>query len=100
MAVVADFILPGLSPEDYDRIRAAVDWLDNPPERGIAHVTWWEGDDCHNVDVWEDEASMGAFIETRLGPAMAELGIQVEPQVTFHPAHEAFAPSAVRITAT
>jgi hypothetical protein len=38
MAVVADFILPGLSTEDYDRIRAAVNWLDNPPEqRGTDH---------------------------------------------------------------
>ena len=43
---------------------------------------------------------MAAFSETRLGPAMAALGIQVEPRVTFHPAHEVFAPEAVRITET
>lgn len=100
MAVIADFILPGLSPEDYDRVRAAVDWLSTPPIGGIAHVTWWDGDDCHNIDVWEEEAAMTAFIEDRLGPAMAELGLQVEPKMTFHPAHEAFAPAAVRITTT
>ncbi len=100
MAVIADFVLPGLSREDYDRLRAAVDWLNNPPIGGIAHVTWWDGDDCHNVDSWEDEAAMSAFIETRLAPAMAQLGIQVDPRITFHAAHEVFAPQAVRITAT
>ena len=100
MAVVADFILPGLSREDYDRVRAAVNWLDEPPTGGIAHLTWWDGDDCHNIDSWEDEAAMAAFVESRLGPAMAELGINVEPQVTFHPAHEVFAPQAIRILAT
>ena len=100
MAVIAELVLPGVSPDDYDRVRAAVDWLGQPPTGGISHVTWWEGEDCHNIDSWEDEAAMGAFIEQRLGPVMAELGIQVEPQVTLHPAHEIFAPKAVTITAT
>ena len=100
MAVIADLVLPGVSRDDYDRVRAAVDWLNQPPAGGISHVTWWEGEDCHNIDSWEDEAAMGAFIEQRLAPVMAELGIQVEPQVTFHPAHEIFAPQAVTITAT
>ena len=100
MAVIAELVLPGLTREDYDRVRAAADWLSQPPTGGIAHVTWWEGEDCHNVDSWQDEAAMGAFIEQRLGPAMAELGVQVQPQVTVHPAHEVFAPEAVCITAT
>lgn len=100
MAVIANFILPGLSREDYDRVREAVDWLSNPPTGGIAHLTWWEGEDCYNVDVWEDDAAFASFTEDRLGPAMAELGLQVEPRVTFHPAHEVFAPKAVTITVT
>ena len=100
MTVIADFVLPGLSPKDYDRVRAEVDWLSEPPTGGIAHLTWWDGDDCHNIDVWENEAAMGAFIENRLGPAMGKLGLEIEPQVVFHAAHEVFAPTAVRETAT
>jgi len=100
MAVIADFILPGLSSDDYDRVRVAVGWLDEPPTGGIAHLTWWDGEDCHNIDAWENEDAMGAFIEARLGPAMAELGLAIEPRVTFHSAHEIFAPEATRITAT
>jgi hypothetical protein len=29
---------------------------------------------------------------------MAKAGVQVQPQVTFYPAHEVFAPKAVTIT--
>ena len=48
------------------------------------------------------DASMASYRDPlgRLGPAMAQLGIQVDPRITFHAAHEVFAPQAVRITAT
>ncbi len=29
---------------------------------------------------------------------MAKLGINIAPEVTFHPAHEVFAPQALRLT--
>jgi hypothetical protein len=35
------------------------------------------------------EAAFAAFGEQRLGPAMAELGIDAPVEPTFHPAHEA-----------
>lgn len=50
------------------------------------------------MDAWTDEAAFGAFGETRLGPAMAKLGINVAPDVTFHPANEVFTPDALRLT--
>jgi hypothetical protein len=52
------------------------------------------------MDAWESEAAFGAFGEKRLGPAMAELGIDVEPQVTFYPAHEVYLPGTLTYTAT
>ncbi len=98
MAVIVHVILPGVSKEEYDRVRAVVGWLEQPPVGGISHVAWWEGEVCHNIDVWESEAAYQAFGETRLGPAMGQSGIAVQPQVTFHPAHEVFLPKAVTIT--
>jgi len=98
MAVVAHVILPGVTPQQYDEVRAAADWLNNAPDGGLSHLTWWEGADCHNVDAWESEAAFASFGETRLGPAMAQAGVAVEPQVTFHPAHEVFAPKSVTVT--
>ncbi len=98
MAVVAHVILAGVSKEQYDQVRAAVGWLNEPPDGGISHVTWWEGEDCHNIDVWESEAAFSVFGDTRLGPGMAKVGIDVQPQVTFQPAHEVFTPKSVTIT--
>ena len=98
MAVIVHVVLRGVSPEQYDQVRAEVGWLDVPADGGLAHLTWWEGEDCHNMDAWASEAAFGAFGETRLGPAMAKLGIAVEPEATFHPAHEVFLPSATTIT--
>jgi hypothetical protein len=98
MAVVVHVILRGVSPEMYDRVRAEVGWLERIPAGGYSHVTWWEGDDCHNVDAWESEAAFNIFGTDRLGPAMAKLGINVAPDATFHPAHEVYAPQSVKLT--
>lgn len=100
MAVIAEVTLRGITPEQYDAVRERTGWLERTPAGGIAHLTWWEGADCHNVDGWEDEAAFDAFGEQRLGPAMAALGLDVLPEVTFHPAHEIYTPRAGVIAAT
>ena len=100
MPVITHVVLPGVTRDQYDAVRAACGWLKDTPDGGRAHLTWWEGDVCHNTDVWEDEAAFAAFGNDRLGPAMAQAGVNVEPQVTFHPAHEVFLPEAVTFTAT
>jgi len=98
MAVVAHVVIRGLTPEQYDAVRKEVGWLDDVPDGGLAHVSWWEGDDNHNTDAWESEAAFAAFGENRLGPAMAKLGIDLPVEVSFHPAHEVFAPQPMRLT--
>ena len=90
MAVIAEVTLRGITTEQYDAVRERTGWLDRQPDGGMAHLTWWEGEDCHNADAWESEAAFGAFGEQRLGPALAALGIDVPPEVTFHPAHEVY----------
>ena len=98
MAVVAHIILRGVTQEQYDQVRAAVGWLDEPPVGGISHLTWWEGQDCYNVDAWESEEAFNNFGEMRLGPGMAQAGVNVQPEVTFEPAYEVFTPKSVKIT--
>jgi ketosteroid isomerase-like protein len=100
MAVIAEVTLRGITPEQYDAVRERTGWLERTPAGGFAHLTWWEGEDCHNVDAWEDEAAFDAFGQQRLGPAMASLGLDILPEVTFHPAHEVFTPRAGVIAAT
>jgi ketosteroid isomerase-like protein len=100
MAVIAEVTLRGITREQYDAVRERTGWLERTPDGGLAHVTWWEGPDCHNVDGWESEAAFDAFGQQRLGPAMAALGIDVLPEVTFHPAHEIFTPRSGVVAAT
>ena len=98
MAVIVHVVLRGVTTQQYDAVRAAVGWLAQVPEGGLAHLAWWEGADSHNLDAWESEAAFNAFGAERLGPAMAKLGIAVQPEVTFHPAHEVFTPQVLRLT--
>ena len=98
MAVVAHVVIPGVTKEQYDQVREEVGWLKEPPVGGISHLTWWEGQDCHNIDAWESEQAFNQFGEQRLGPGMAKVGVQAQPQVTSQPAHEVYLPQAVTIT--
>lgn len=88
MAVILEVTFPGLSPQAYDELKEKVGWVESPPDGGISHVVWWEGDDCHGVDVWESEEAWGAFGQNRMGPAAAELGLTMEATPVFHEAHE------------
>jgi hypothetical protein len=61
MTVIPHIVLRGVSSEEYDRVRAETGWIERPPDGGISHVTWWEGDDCHNIDDWEREEAFAKF---------------------------------------
>ena len=100
MAVIAHVVLEGVTPEQYDKVREACGWLTDTPTGGLGHLTWFEGTTSYNVDAWESEEAFNNFGEQRLGPAMAKVGVNVEPQVTFYPAHEVFLPKALTVTTT
>jgi hypothetical protein len=88
MAVVLEVVFPGLSRDDYDGLKSKVGWVTSPPVGGISHVVWWDGNDCHGIDVWESAEAWEAFGRQRMGPAAAELGLSMEATPVFHDAHE------------
>jgi hypothetical protein len=98
MAIIAHVILRNLSKSEYDAVRKETGWLVTAPEGGHAHLTWWDGADCHSIDAWDSEGAFGTFAEMRLGPGMARAGVTATPEVTFHAAHEVYAPRAVTMT--
>lgn len=98
MTVIAHVVLEGVTRDQYDAVRSECGWLQTPAVGGLAHLSWWEGEDNHNLDAWESEETFGAFAADRLGPAMARVGVNAEPKVTFHEAHEVFLPAATTIT--
>ncbi len=100
MALAVHVTLRGVTRDQYDAVRTHAGWLEQPPAGGLSHLTWWEGDDCHNIDAWESEAAFNAFGEQRLGPAMAAARIGVQPEVTMHPAHEVLTPRSTIVAPT
>jgi ketosteroid isomerase-like protein len=100
MPIVAEIILPGVTPEAYDAVRAGAGWLTEAPTGGLGHVTWWQGDDCYSIDAWESAEALDEFAQHRLGPAMARAGVSASPVITVHPAHEVFMPRQVTVAPT
>jgi hypothetical protein len=98
MAVIAHIVLKGVTKEQYDAVRTECGWMDKAPDGAIAHMTWWDGNDNHNVDAWESEEAFGHFGADLLGPAMAKVGVITEPETTFYEAHEVFLPNATTLT--
>jgi ketosteroid isomerase-like protein len=94
VALAVHVIIRGVTRDQYDAVRAADGWLDNPPHGGLSHLTWWDGADCHNMDAWESKANFEAFAATRLGPAMAKAGVTAEPEISYYEAHEVYLPQA------
>jgi hypothetical protein len=41
-------------------------------------------------DVWASEGAWGDFVQNRLMPVTSTLGIDTEPEVTMHRAHDVF----------
>jgi hypothetical protein len=68
----------GVTPAQYDAVRAAVDWEGNPPTGGQA---------LRVADVWESGEDFQHFVHGRLMAGVAQAGIQGEPQVELAPVH-------------
>ena len=79
--MVAHFVFPGEPIENYDAgiERGGADVTDQP--KRLHHICYRTGDVGFTiVNVWEDEAAFGAFGDI-IGPAMAQVGIEGNPQV-------------------
>ena len=89
MATVMRMKWSSVSPEQYDAARDAVNWEGDPPDGGIYHIAWFD-DGLNIVDVWESAEAFERFANERLMPGIAHLGIEGQPDVTFHEAHRYF----------
>lgn len=89
MAVLMILEWDGVTTDDYDRVNDAmgIHGEDDAPDGLIQHAAGvTEDGDVIIVDLWESEAKLGAFFESRLGPAIEQLELpQSDPKVM--PAH-------------
>jgi hypothetical protein len=90
MAVAMDMTWQGVTPEQYDQVQGEVRWETEAPDGGIFHVAWFEEGVMRIVDVWESAEAFQAFVDARLMPGVAKVGIEGAPEVQVHPAHRVF----------
>ncbi|MEV7181934.1 hypothetical protein [Kitasatospora sp. NPDC093679] len=90
MAVVMSMDWAGVTPEQYDTVRDAVDWEEVPAAGGQVHVAWLDAQGLHVTDVWDSQQAFEAFLAQRLAPAVEKVGITGAPEVSFSPLHRRF----------
>jgi hypothetical protein len=78
--------------DQYDQVRAKIRWDQDVPDGAKLHVCGFADDGMHILDVWDSEQAFNAFFEQRIGPAVAEVGIEGQPDVKFFPTHGIFVP--------
>jgi hypothetical protein len=90
MAVALVLRWDGIKPEQYDALLEKVEWESRPVSGGIFHVAWFDDAGMGIVDVWESEQAWHDFMDERLAPALAEYGVEGQPDVVFHDVHRYF----------
>jgi hypothetical protein len=92
VAIRTTNFISGVGPSTYDRVMAAVDLVNDPPEGLIAH---WAGDFDRRwtvIEVWESRDDHDRFRKERLMPAIRKVtgfdpAFGPQPTVTEHPVH-------------
>jgi hypothetical protein len=95
MAVLMTMEWAGVTRDQYDSVRKIVDFEGNPPKGALFHVAAADDKGLRVVDLWETAEDFQAFVEKRLMPGVQQVGIQSEPKVAVHPAHNVFTPGYV-----
>jgi hypothetical protein len=95
MATVMSMYWPEVTKEQYEEAGKLVDWVNNRPDGGRLHVAWMAEDGFRVVDVWDSPEQFQKFVETRLRPGVEKIGIQGQPQVTFHEFLGAYVPQTL-----
>jgi hypothetical protein len=90
MAIVMQMTWKGVTPDQYDAAQREVGWETEAPTGGISHLAWFEDGALRVVDAWESAEQFQTFVDTRLMPGVAKVGIEGEPDVTVQPAHRIF----------
>ena len=95
MAIVMNMRWKGVTPEQFDTVRKLVNYEGDSPTGGIVHVVSFDADGVRITDVWNSAEEFQAFVETRLNPGVAKVGLLGQPEVEIAPLHLLFTPAFV-----
>jgi len=88
MAVGIEIKLPGVKVEEFDRVDALIDARGNHLDGLIFSGSGPTDDGWRVVDFWESRAHFDAFAAERIGPAVAKVGVAIQPEIDEFPIHE------------
>ena len=89
-AVVMKVVMPDATAENYDAVMEALEWdITEKPPGFISHVAGPGPNGWTVIDVWETQAGLERFVESRLGAALAGAFAGEPPQIEprFFPIH-------------
>jgi len=92
MATIMLMHWPEVTKELYEAARKEVNWEKDLAKGGKFHVAWFK-DGLHVLDLWDSPQDFQRFVETRLAPVTARLGIKTQPRVELMESHAIFAPN-------
>ena len=96
MRVVMSMTLDAITPAQYEQLRKIVDWDGNIPKGAVFHVAGFDKNGIRVTDIWESEADCNNFVQSRLMPGVAQIGVTSQPKVEFYPVHAIFAPGILQ----
>jgi hypothetical protein len=87
----------GVDESQYNRVMDELSLDENPVDGLLLHTAGPKPDGWRVFDVWRSQDDFTRFVDERLKPAVAQAGIQGQPQPQFSPVHNLFAPGAAAI---
>ena len=92
MAVMIQLEWQGLTKEQFEEARRLVRWEEEPAKGSIVQAQGWDGGVFRANDIWESEEDWNAFLQNRILPNVAKIGITGQPTIRIFKAHRVFAP--------
>jgi hypothetical protein len=83
----------GVTPEQYEQIRATANWEGDLPDGAMFHVAAFTDGGMRIFDVWASAEAFQTFFSERVMPAIQEVGLTGEPEVELLPVHALFTPA-------
>jgi hypothetical protein len=79
-----------VTPAQYDQIREIVRWDVDVPAGMTFHIASFEGDTLRMLDIWDSEEQFMDFVQTRIMPAVAHVGLAGQPDMIVTTTHDVF----------
>jgi hypothetical protein len=83
----------GVTADQYEKLRKSVNWEGDVPKGALFHVAGFSNNAIRVTDIWESADDFNNFVQNRLMPGTATVGIKGEPQVEMFPVHAIFVPA-------